>query len=202
MTQAIESYNALQRNSASPRNSLEARDFRTNIAGSGRIVPHPGRCYTPSEKPTVPDITQSAPILRFVAFELDLRAGELRKRGLRIKLQEKPLQILALLLEHPGEVVTREQLRQHLWAAATFVDFDHSVNSAVNKLREALGDSAENPRFIETLPRHGYRFVATLPAPSRENMAQPRHCRKKSDLPSCRWRISAATRRKSPSSMA
>lgn len=130
--------------------------------------------YTPCEKATVPDTTQSAPILRFGAFELDLRAGELRKRGLRIKLQEKPLQILALLLEHPGEVVTREQLRQHLWAAATFVDFDHSVNSAVNKLREALGDSAENPRFIETLPRHGYRFIATLPEPSRENTAQPK----------------------------
>jgi TolB-like protein/Tfp pilus assembly protein PilF len=125
-------------------------------------------------KPTVPDIIRSAPILRFGAFELDLRAGELRKRGLRIKLQEKPLQILALLLECPGEVVTREQLRQHLWAAATFVDFDHSVNSAVNKLREALGDSAENPRFIETLPRHGYRFIATLPARSGEDTAQPK----------------------------
>jgi TolB-like protein len=101
-------------------------------------------------------------------FELDLRAGELLKRGLKIKLQEKPLQILTLLLEHPGEVVTRKDLREKLWAADTFVDFDHSVNAAVNKLREALGDSAENPRFVETLPRHGYRFIAPLAGSSRQ----------------------------------
>jgi len=122
----------------------------------------------------LPNVSQSARILRFGVFELDLGAGEMRKRGLRIKLQEKPLQILALLLEHPGEVVTREELRRRLWAADTFVDFDHSVNTAVNKLREALGDSAENPRFVETLPRHGYRFIATLAGPSRESVTQPK----------------------------
>jgi len=107
----------------------------------------------------VPKAAQLPTVFRFGSFEVDLRAGELRKQGFRVKLQERPLQILALLLDHPGEVVTREELRQHLWAADTFVDFDHSVNTAVNKLRDALGDSAESPRFIETLPRHGYRFI-------------------------------------------
>ena len=110
----------------------------------------------------MPEAAPSHQIVRFGVFELDLRAGELRKQGLKVRLQERPLQILTLLLEHPGEVVTREQLRQQLWPADTFVDFDHSVNTAVNKLREALGDSAESPRFIETLPRHGYRFIAAV----------------------------------------
>ncbi|HXH48542.1 MAG TPA: winged helix-turn-helix domain-containing protein [Terriglobia bacterium] len=112
----------------------------------------------------MPEAAPSLQIVRFGVFELDLRAGELRKQGLKIKLQERPLQILALLLENPGQVVTREELRQQLWPADTFVDFDHSVNTAVNKLREALGDSAENPRFIETLPRHGYRFIGAVDA--------------------------------------
>src|SRR5712691_10246568 len=98
--------------------------------------------------------------VRFGSFELDLRAGELRKQGVKIKLQEQPFQILALLLEQPGQVVTREELRSRLWPSDTFVDFDHSLNKAINKLREALGDSAENPRFVETLPRRGYRFIA------------------------------------------
>ncbi len=102
-------------------------------------------------------ITHTA--IRFGSFELDLRAGELRKQGLKIKLQEQPLQILAMLLEHPGQVVTREELRNKLWPADTFVDFDHSLNKAINKLREALGDSADSPRFIETLAKRGYRFM-------------------------------------------
>jgi TolB-like protein/Flp pilus assembly protein TadD len=88
-----------------------------------------------------------------------MRAGELRKQGLKIKLQDQPFQILVMLLEHPGQVVTREELRSKLWPANTFVDFDHSLNKAINKLREALGDSAESPRFVETLPRRGYRFL-------------------------------------------
>jgi TolB-like protein len=100
--------------------------------------------------------------VRFGSFELDMRAGELRKQGIKIKLQEQPLQILAALLEHPGQVVTREELRSRLWPSDTFVDFDHSLNKAINKLREALGDSAENPRFIETLAKHGYRFLRDL----------------------------------------
>jgi len=103
--------------------------------------------------------TRSAVILRFGTYELDLRAGELRKQGLRVKLQEQPFRLLTLLLEHAGEVVTREELRMQLWPADTFVDFDNSLNTAINKLREALGDSADSPRFIETLPRHGYRFI-------------------------------------------
>ena len=98
-------------------------------------------------------------VVRFGVFEVDLQAGELRKSGVKIKLQEQPFQILAMLLERPGEVVTREELRERLWPADTFVDFDHGLNTAINKLREALGDSAETPCFIETLPRRGYRFI-------------------------------------------
>src|SRR5260370_20634807 len=100
--------------------------------------------------------------LRFGAFEADLQARELRKQGMQIKLQEQPFQILAFLLEHAGEIVTREQIRQRLWPRDTFVDVDNSVNAAINRLREALGDSAESPRFVETVPRRGYRFVAPV----------------------------------------
>jgi cholera toxin transcriptional activator len=101
-------------------------------------------------------------IVRFGVFAADLAAGELRKNGVRIRLQEQPFQLLALLLGRPAEVVTREELRQKLWPADTFVDFDHSLNTAVNKIREALGDSASSPRYVETLARRGYRFVATV----------------------------------------
>jgi TolB-like protein/DNA-binding winged helix-turn-helix (wHTH) protein/tetratricopeptide (TPR) repeat protein len=100
--------------------------------------------------------------INFGTFELDLRSGELRKDGRKIKLQGQPVQILMALLEHPGEIVTREELRQRLWPSDTFVDFEHNLNSAVKRLREAVGDSADNPRFIETLPRHGYRFIAPV----------------------------------------
>jgi DNA-binding winged helix-turn-helix (wHTH) protein/Tfp pilus assembly protein PilF len=106
--------------------------------------------------------SQPAAILCFGTFELDLRAGELRKKGVRIKLQEQPFQVLTVLLQHPGGVVTREELRSEVWSADTFVDFDNSLNTAINKLREALGDSADSPRFIETLPRRGYRFIAPV----------------------------------------
>jgi eukaryotic-like serine/threonine-protein kinase len=107
---------------------------------------------------------------RFGAFEVDLRSGELYKHGIRLKLQDQPFQVLALLLEHAGDVVTREELHQKLWAADTFVDFDTGLNSAIKKLRDVLADSAEEPRYIETLPRRGYRFIAhvesgDLPAP-------------------------------------
>jgi TolB-like protein/DNA-binding winged helix-turn-helix (wHTH) protein/Tfp pilus assembly protein PilF len=98
----------------------------------------------------------------FGGFELDLRSGELRKQGIKVRLQEQPFQVLSMLLERPGEVVTREELRQRLWPEDTFVDFDHSLNTAVNKLREALSDSADAPRFVETLPRRGYRFIAPV----------------------------------------
>lgn len=100
--------------------------------------------------------------IRFGAFEVDLRAGELHKNGLKLKLQGQPIQVLIALLERPGEIVTREELRERLWRSDTFVDFEHNLNSAVKRLREAVGDSADNPRFIETLPRHGYRFIAPV----------------------------------------
>src|SRR5881398_381118 len=98
----------------------------------------------------------------FGIFEVVLRAAQLRKHGVRIKLQEQPFQILSLLLEHPGEVVTRDELREKLWPAHTFVDFDRSLNKAMTKLRAALGDSPESPRYIETLHRRGYRFLAPI----------------------------------------
>src|SRR6516162_1977045 len=97
--------------------------------------------------------------VEFGSFELNLQTGELRNNGERIRLQEQPFKLLTTLLEHPGQVITREELRTKLWPADTFVDFDHSLNKAINKLREALGDSAEDPRFIETLPKRGYRFL-------------------------------------------
>jgi len=120
--------------------------------------------------------------LRFGVFEVDLRAGELTKRGLRIRLQEQPFQVLAMLLERPGELVTREELREKIWGQ-TVVDFDHGLNKAINKIREALGDSAENPRFVETVARRGYRFLADVtpidtaadrqPGPATEGLVPP-----------------------------
>ena len=101
-------------------------------------------------------------IARFGVFELDLSAGELRKSGAKLRLQGQPFQVLALLLDRAGDVVTREELRQKLWPSDTFVDFDHSLNTAINKVREALGDSASSPRFVETLARRGYRFIAPV----------------------------------------
>ena len=98
----------------------------------------------------------------FGVFELDLVAGELRRSGSRVKLQEQPFQVLALLLEKPGDVVTREDLRNRLWPADTFVDFDHGLNAAIKRLRNALGDSADNPTFVETVARRGYRFLAPV----------------------------------------
>src|SRR5882762_7861425 len=103
-----------------------------------------------------------AVLVRFGEFEVDLRAGELFKQGIKIRLQQQPFRVLALLLEHPGEVVTREDLRQAIWPAGTFVEFDVGLDAAIHKLRSALGDSAENPQLVETLPRRGYRFIAAV----------------------------------------
>jgi Tol biopolymer transport system component/DNA-binding winged helix-turn-helix (wHTH) protein len=108
----------------------------------------------------MPSLSELPRVLRFGLFEVDLRAHELRRSGVKLKLQEQPFEVLSLLLERPGEVVTREELRDRLWPADTFVDFDHSVNAAIKRLRDALGDSADNPRFVETLARRGYRFIA------------------------------------------
>jgi DNA-binding winged helix-turn-helix (wHTH) protein/Tol biopolymer transport system component len=109
--------------------------------------------------------TEASRTRRFGVFELDLRAGELRRGGVKVKIQEQPFQVLSLLLEKPGDVVTREDLRNRLWPADTFVDFDHSLNAAIRRVREALGDSAENPTFVETVARRGYRFLAPVSAP-------------------------------------
>jgi DNA-binding winged helix-turn-helix (wHTH) protein len=98
-------------------------------------------------------------VISFADFQVDLRAGELRHNGAKIKLQNQPLQILTMLLEHPGEIVTRDEMRARLWPAETFVDFDHGLNSAVRRLRDALGDSADRPVYIETVGRRGYRFA-------------------------------------------
>jgi DNA-binding winged helix-turn-helix (wHTH) protein/Tol biopolymer transport system component len=119
-------------------------------------------------------------IIHFGVFEVDLRAGELRKSGLKIKLQEQPFQVLAMLLRCPGDVVTREELQKAVWPADTFVDFGRGLNKAINKIREALGDSADNPRFVETLPWRGYRFIAPVdvgagaePSPGPANAGPP-----------------------------
>jgi DNA-binding winged helix-turn-helix (wHTH) protein/Tfp pilus assembly protein PilF len=118
-------------------------------------------------RPSAEGLIVSAPTTRisFGVFELDTESGELRRRGIRVNLQDQPCQLLQLLLEHPGHVVTREALRARLWPADTFVDFEHGLNRAVHRLREVLRDCAESPRFIETLPRRGYRFIAPVQSP-------------------------------------
>jgi cholera toxin transcriptional activator len=110
----------------------------------------------------MPPSNREARLLRFGVFEVDLDVGELRKNGARIRLQEQPFQVLTALLQNAGQVVTRDHLREKIWPADTFVDFDHSLNTAVNKIRESLGDSASSPRFVETLARRGYRFIAPV----------------------------------------
>jgi len=110
----------------------------------------------------MPDATQTPAVHRFGAFEINLQSGELRKSGMRLRLSGQPLQVLAILVERSGEVVTREELHSKLWSADTFVDFDHGLNNAVARIREVLDDSAEAPRYVETIPRRGYRFIAPL----------------------------------------
>src|SRR5215469_10120648 len=114
----------------------------------------------------------SGTIVRFGVFEADLKTGELRKSGVRVPLPGQPFQVCALLLERPGELVTREELRQRIWPEDTFVDFDQALNAAVSKIRIALGDNADNPRFVETLPRRGYRFIAPLDKPISQELPQ------------------------------
>ena len=119
----------------------------------------------------------SPSLVRFGTFEVDLLAGELRKAGVKLKLTGQPFQVLAILLERPGQVVTREELQKRLWPD-TFVDFDHNLNAAINKIREVLGDSAESPRFVETLPRRGYRFIGPLTPFPADAGAQSSHVRR------------------------
>src|ERR1700728_4299286 len=107
------------------------------------------------------EVERQLRLLRFENFEVDLRTGELRKAGVKLKFGGQPFQVLSILLEHPGEVVTRDELQKRLWPD-TFVDVDHNLNTAINKIRETLGDSKEKPRFVETLSRRGYRFIAPI----------------------------------------
>ncbi|HEY6945053.1 MAG TPA: winged helix-turn-helix domain-containing protein, partial [Candidatus Acidoferrum sp.] len=129
-------------------------------------------------------------VIRFGVFEVDLRTWQLRRNGVKVRLQEQPFQVLAMLLEHPGEAVTREELRTRLWSSDTFVDFDHGLNAAVKRLRDALGDSAENPRFVETLARRGYRFLAPVEFPAAESSAA--HARETPSPSKPRWRLAVA----------
>jgi DNA-binding winged helix-turn-helix (wHTH) protein len=114
----------------------------------------------------MPQPARSSNTVRFDVFEVDLRSEELFKAGRKIKLQIQPFHILAMLLEQPGEVLTREDLRNRLWPADTFVDFDHSLNTAIKKLRQALGDDKKKPRYVETLPKRGYRFIGIVKQPT------------------------------------
>ncbi len=123
-------------------------------------------------------------VVRFGPFEVNFQSGELRRNGVKVRLADQPLQILQLLLERPGEIVTREQLRERLWTSGTFVDFERGLNSAVRKLREALDDAAVNPRFIQTVPRRGYRFIASVACVSTEPTEQPTVAAADSEHPS------------------
>lgn len=139
------------------REDLAAKVIVRGVSFEGQVVD-----FLSDPRSTMSPSSQVPRVFRFGVFEVDPREGQLRKSGLRIKLQDQPFQVLVMLLERPGEIVTREELQSRLWPADTFVDFDHSLNSAIKKLREALGDRPENPRFIETLHRRGYRFVAPV----------------------------------------
>src|SRR5258707_189531 len=136
----------------------------------------------------------SLQIVRFGLFEADLQTGELRKNGSKVPLQGQPFQVCAILLSRSGELVSREELRQRVWPEDTFVDFDHALNTAITKIRLALGDQADNPRFVETLPRRGYRFIAPVDKPALQ-IAPP--SAPKSRLagltPKARWVSFAAT---------
>src|ERR1051325_10039673 len=133
-------------------------------------------------------------ILCFGSFEVDIASGELRRQGLKIRLQDQPFRLLVLLLDHASDVVTREKVRETLWPSETHVDFDHSLNTAVRKLREALGDSAETPRYIETIARRGYRFIAPVSPPATAQVPEPADSPVASRLPS-RARPSQPARR-------
>jgi len=131
----------------------------------------------------MPDATHAPPVRRFGPFDINLHSGELRKNGMRLRLSGQPFQVLAVLVERPGEVVTREELHSKLWPVDTFVDFDHGLNNAVARIREVLDDSSDTPRYVETIPRRGYRFIApladvrsaTVPAPAAESKISPTH---------------------------
>ena len=140
------------------------------------------------------DAVSSPNVVRFGAYEVDLRSAELRKSGVKLRLTGQPFQILAILLEQPGELVTREELQKRLWPADTFVDFDRGLNAAINRVREALGDSAENPRFVETLPRRGYRFIGQVERAEQANSTESQASvnGQKDGMASRGWKIGVA----------
>ena len=144
--------------------------------------------------------TPDARIFRFGVFELDTQSGELRRHGLKVRLPDQSFQILKTLIGRPGEVVTRDELRRVLWTAETFVDFEVGLNSAVRKLREALDDAAENPQFVQTLPRRGYRFVASVTAlaPSSTSLAEPAAPEVETSLPISRPLVTSVARFRIP----
>ena len=108
------------------------------------------------------EVSRAQEVIRFGLFVLDPAAGQLTRQGANLRLPQQPMQLLAMLLERPGEILTREELRQRLWPSGVFVDFDHGLNKSIQKIRDALGDSAVSPRYIETIPRIGYRFIAPV----------------------------------------
>lgn len=132
------------------------------------------------------ELIQNRQTIRFATFEVDLQTGELRKAGQKMKFSGQPFQVLAILLERPGELVTREELQKRLWPD-TFVDVDHNLNTAINKIREVLGDSAENSRFVETLSRRGYRFIASVDGAG--NGATPTKITSATIAAPRRWRV-------------
>ena len=157
------------RRSQRVRGKLAARNFRLSTINFQLATGRPAALSSIPARSTfifpASDVRDEVPAmdgLRFDAYQVDLRTGELRKHGRKIRLAGRPFQILALLLEQPGELLTRKELQDRLWPADTFVDFEHGVNAAMQTLRRALCDSHKNPRFIETLPRRGYRFIATV----------------------------------------
>jgi Tol biopolymer transport system component/DNA-binding winged helix-turn-helix (wHTH) protein len=142
----------------------------------------------------VTDAVSTPKVIRFGTYEVDLRSGELRKNGLKVRLTGQPFQILTILLERPGELVPREELQKRLWPGDTFVDFDSGLNAAVNRVREALGDSAENPRFVETLPKRGYRFIGQVEGPQRTKSteSQPAVDSQRNEIAGRGWKIGIA----------
>jgi len=148
--------------SVSPANRIGIRYLLRQISLSRPYRSGESGIFTGAGDRAMRDIRRLTSPIRFGIFEVDPTSGELRRQGSRVKLQEQPFQVLMMLLQRPGEVVTREEFQQTLWTADTFVDFERGLNRAINKLREALIDDADSPRFIETLPRRGYRFLASV----------------------------------------
>src|SRR4029079_11004054 len=134
----------------------------SNAVGSGIVETRRSGGLAVGRVVPMEETIQGTGSVRFATFELDVRSRELRQGSSCVRLQDQPFEILRLLLERPGDVITRDELQQRLWPDGTFVDFEHSLNAAVKRLRAVLGDDADNPRFVETLPRRGYRFIASL----------------------------------------